>query len=414
MIITAPKLLTLQPGTKPINNGAVVFSHGIIQSVGPARDAIKKFPSHRVYSFKNAVLMPGLVNLHAHLELPNLLERVCAKTFPDWIINLIKAKKGLSKKNYQSATSININTLIQTGTTTVGEICTHGVSPALLKQSGIRSTVFHEIISMNPSLEPDQLFSLIAHSSSRMREGLSPHSPYTVSESALSAIHQFARKKDARLSMHIAESNDEVNLLQRYRSGLEKLYRFARWNLHQAPRGKSSFNYLERIGFLSPRLLAVHAVHVTKKDIELIKKSKVSIAHCPRSNKETGVGKMPLKKFLDAGIIVGLGTDSLASSPTLSLWDEMRYAYHIHRRSGVSAEDYFRIATINGAKALGMDKEIGTLEPGKKADMIVVPSPGENTGDLYSDLLRETKSCIMTMVNGKMLYNADVIPFPEG
>jgi cytosine/adenosine deaminase-related metal-dependent hydrolase len=348
--------------------------------------------------------MPGLVNLHAHLELPHLLERVCAKTFPDWIINLIRAKKDLSNKNYQSATRININTLIQTGTTTVGEICTHGVSPALLKQSGIRSTVFHEIISMNTSLEPDHLSSLIAHSSSRMREGLSPHSPYTVSESALSAIHQFARKKDVRLSMHIAESKDEINLLQRYKSGLERLYRFAQWDLHQAPRGISSFDYLKRIGFLCPRLLAVHAVQVTGKDIKLIRKSKVSIAHCPRSNKEIGVEKMPLKKFLDAGITVGLGTDSLASSPSLNMWDEMRYAHLIHRRSGISAEDIFRLATINGAKAFGLDKEIGTLERGKKADIVAVPLPEKDTGDIYSDLLRETKSCIMTMVDGKILF----------
>ena len=117
---------------------------------------------------------------------------------------------------------------------------------------------------------------------------------------------------------------------------------------------------------------------------------------------------MPLKKFLDAGVTVGLGTDSLASSPTLNMWDEMRYAYQIHRRSGVSAEDIFSLATINGAKALGLDKEIGTLAPGKKADMIAVPLPGKDTGDIYSDLLRETKSCIMSMVNGKVLHKEGV------
>jgi 5-methylthioadenosine/S-adenosylhomocysteine deaminase len=113
---------------------------------------------------------------------------------------------------------------------------------------------------------------------------------------------------------------------------------------------------------------------------------------------------MPLKKFLDAGITVGLGTDSLASVRTLNLWDEMRYAYRIHRRDGISAEDIFRVATIGGAKALGLNKDIGTIEPGKKADIIVVPLPKKNTGNLYNDLLRETKSCIMNMVNGKILY----------
>ncbi len=404
MIITAPILLTLQHDMKPIYNGAVVLRNGIIQAVGPARDTLKKYRSHRIYSFKNAVLMPGLINLHSHLELPPLLERIRTKMFPDWIINLIRAKKEPSSINYQGAARININTLIQTGTTTVGEICTHGVSPALLKQSGIRSMVFHEIISMNRSVEPDHLSSLIARSSSRMRKGLSPHSPYTVSDTALSAIHQFAREKDVRISMHIAESKDEIRLLQRKKSGLDRLYQLAQWDLNDAPRGISSFDYLKRIGCLSPRLLAVHTVHVTEIDIELIRKSKVSVAHCPRSNKETGVGTMPLKKILDAGITVGLGTDSLASSPSLNMWDEMRYAHQIHRRSGISAQDIFILATINGAKAFGMDKEIGTLVRGKKADIIAVPFPIKDTGDIYSDLLRETKSCIMTMVDGKTLF----------
>ncbi len=404
MILISPKLIPLQFGMEPINNGAVVINHGVIRAVGPAGVLINKYSSDRIYALKNAVLMPGLVNLHTHIELPPLLDTIRAETFPDWVLNLIVAKKSLALDDYKAAASANIQTLLKSGTTTVGEICTHGVSPAHLKQSGIRSTVFHEIISMNPSLETDHLSSLIAHSSSRMREGLSPHSLYTVSESALSVIRQFARKKDVRLSMHIAESKDEINLLQRYKSGLERLYRFAQWDLCQAPRGKSSFEYLKRIGFLSPNLVAVHAVQITDEDIVIIKKSKVSVAHCPRSNRETGVGRMPLKKFLDAGINVGLGTDSLASSPSLNMWDEMRYAHQIHRRSGISAEDIFRLATINGAKALGLDKEIGTLERGKKADIVAVPLPEKDTGDIYSDLLRETKSCIMTMVDGKILF----------
>ena len=406
MIITAPKLFTLQHGMKPINNGAVLCSHGIIQATGSSRDIMKKFPFHRVYSFKNAVLMPGLVNLHAHIELPPLLECVRAETFPDWIINLIRAKKGLNNNDYQHATRTNINTLIQTGTTTVGEICTHGESPALLKKSGLRAVVFHEIISMNTDRDRVPLWSL-PRPSSLMKSGLSPHSPYTVSESALHAISGLMDKKDIRIAMHIAESKDETRLLQGKKNGLESLYHLAGWDLSWAPSGHSSIEYLKRLGFLSPNLLAVHTVHVTKKDIELIRKLKVSVAHCPRSNKETGVGKMPLKQFIDAGINVGLGTDSLASSPSLNMWDEMRYAYQIHRRNGVSAEAILRLATINGAKALGLNKLIGTLESGKKADVIAVPLPGKDTGNLFSDLLRETKSCIMTMVNGDILHKDD-------
>jgi 5-methylthioadenosine/S-adenosylhomocysteine deaminase len=205
----------------------------------------------------------------------------------------------------------------------------------------------------------------------------------------------------------VAESKEEIRLLQRKKSELEKLYQLAGWDLAGAPKGSSSFEYLNRIGVLSSNLLTVHAVQVTDKDIRLIKKTKTSVAHCPRSNKATGVGRMPLKKFLDAGITVGLGTDSLASSPSINMWDEMRYAFQIHKKDGITAEAIFRLATIGGAKALGMDKELGTLEPGKKADIIAVPLPKKNTGDFYSDLLRETKSSIMTMVDGKVLYEDD-------
>jgi cytosine/adenosine deaminase-related metal-dependent hydrolase len=399
MIFTCSKLLTGRPLAPFLTNGAIVINRGIILSVGTEDNIKKSFSSHRVVRLKNAVLMPGLVNAHSHIELPPLLERVCSKTFPDWIINLIRAKKDLSNGDYQSATNININTLIQTGTTTVGEICTHGVSPALLKQSGLRAVVFHEIINMGSRIHiPRRVDSALITS------GLSPHTPYTVSEPVLRDIIMLSNKRHLRIAMHIAESKEEIRLLLRRKSGLEELYRRSGWDVGWAPHGNSSIEYLKRIGFLTPNLLAVHAVWVSGKDIDYIRKANVSVAHCPRSNKETGVGKMPLKKFLDAGVNVGLGTDSLASSPSLSLWDEMRYAYTIHRRSGVSAEDIFRLATINGAKALGLDKKIGTLEPGKKADLIAIPLPLNKTGDIYSDLLSETKSCIMSIVNGIILY----------
>jgi cytosine/adenosine deaminase-related metal-dependent hydrolase len=204
--------------------------------------------------------------------------------------------------------------------------------------------------------------------------------------------------------MHVAESKDEIRLLQGKKSGFDRLYQAALWDKSWAPSADSPFEYLHSIGLLNPNLLAVHAVQATDKDIGLIHRFRAPIAHCPRSNKELGVGRMPLMKLLDAGITVGLGTDSLASSPSLSMWDEMRYAFQIHLRDGITPKDIFRLATLGGAKALGLNKDIGTLEPGKRADIIAVPLPKKNTGDPYSDLLRETKSCIMTMVNGKMLY----------
>ncbi len=402
MIITCLKLITYRSSNLlVIDQGAVFVHEGIIEAVGTNETITKRFHGHDVIQLHDAVLMPGLVNAHTHLELPPGLHGIRSRTFPDWVLGLIEAKRHLSQRDYRTAAAENISAAIKSGTTTVGEICTHGVSPALLKRYGLRSVVFYEIIGMGNDKQVD----LPPSTRSALGEaGLSPHSPYTVSEQVLRLISRFSRERRIKLSMHVAESRDELRLLHRKKSGLEKIYQFAKWDLSRAPQGSSAVEYLHHIGFLSPRLLAVHCVQLADGDFKLMKKSGTAVAHCPRSNKELGVGRMPLKKMLNAGIPVGLGTDSLASVPSLSLWDEMRYALRIHRRDGITAKDIFRLATMGGAHVLGLNREIGTIEPGKKADIIAVPLPSKNTGDLYSDLLRETNSCIMSMVNGKILY----------
>jgi cytosine/adenosine deaminase-related metal-dependent hydrolase len=408
MILSSSQLITVQ-GIAPINNGAIAINQGTILAVGPAERIIKKYPGHRVVHLENSVLLPGLVNLHTHLELPPLLDIIRAKTFSDWVLNLIKKKKELTAGDYAIAATQNIKTLIHTGTTTVAEICTQNVSHVLLKQSGLRAVIFHEVISMNPLSPVPRIASLVSRPSSQLLEtGISPHAPHTVSERVLREIKKIALKKNLRLCMHVAESKDETRLLQGKKSGFEKLYKAAGWDRSWAPSADSPFEYLHELGLLGPRFLAVHAVQVTDQDICLIKKSSVPIAHCPRSNRETGVGKMPLKKYFDAGISVGIGTDSLASSPSLNMWDEMRYALRIHQRDGITAQDIVTLSTIGGAKALDMNRDTGSLEPGKRADIIAVPLPGKNTGDIYSDLLRETKSCIMTMVDGKIVHRKDL------
>jgi len=403
MIITSSKIIGFK-NDFPATRSGIVIKNGIVVSVGPIPNILKKFPGHQVIHLERSVLIPGLINVHTHLELPPLLETIRSKAFPDWVLNLINAKRELALDDYKTAAEKNITDIIQTGTTTVAEICTHNVSPTILKNGGLRSTIFHEVISMDPLSPLPGLSTRLSRPSALIRAGLSPHAPHTVSEKALLEIKKFALHKKIGLCMHVAESKDEIRLLQRKKSGFEKLYRIAGWNMSWAPLAESPLVYLNKLGLLNPRFLAVHAVQATDKDIEIIRKSGTPIAHCPRSNRETGAGRMRLKEFLDVGITVGLGTDSLASSPSLSMWDEMRYALKIHKKDGITARDIFLLATIGGAKALGLDKEVGTLDHGKRADIIAVPLPTKDTGDIYSDLLRETKSCIMTMVNGKILY----------
>ena len=405
MIITSPLILTLRSDSELARNGAIAIERGTILAVGPRDMVIRKYPRHHIYSFPNAALMPGLVNAHTHLELPLMIRPSRTENYAHWVLRLLRAKSRLSRENLRYAVTENIETLITSGTTTVAEICTHGISPDILRKSGMRTVVYFEIIAMQPTGWEKAVPAFPAWRSGLVHFGLSPHTPHTVSKAVLTYVRDRARRNALPLCMHIAETADELMLLRGKPGSLDTLYRAAGWQRAWAPLADSAFRYLDGLRILGKRFLAVHAVHTDDADIAVIKRSGTGIAHCPRSNRELSRGKMPLKKFLDARIPVGIGTDSLASAPSLNLWEEMRFAHQIHRRSGITPEDIIHLATLGGARALGMDHEIGSLEPGKKADIIAVPLPRKNTGDLYSDLLRETKSCIMSMVNGKIIYH---------
>ena len=175
------------------------------------------------------------------------------------------------------------------------------------------------------------------------------------------------REENLPLCMHVAESRDELKMLQGRKSGFERLYKAAGWDRAWSPSAASPFEYLNNLGLLGPGFLTVHAVHATDNDMKLIGRAGTPVAHCPRSNRETGVGRMPLRKFLNAGITIGLGTDSLASSPSLNLWDEMRYALRTHKADGIHAYTIMELATRGGANALGLADDIGSLDPGQES-----------------------------------------------
>jgi 5-methylthioadenosine/S-adenosylhomocysteine deaminase len=162
--------------------------------------------------------------------------------------------------------------------------------------------------------------------------------------------------------------------------------------------------YLHGLGVLDPECLLIHTVHLTEEDLDILAKSDVKIAHCPRSNAHLGVGQAPLKALLDRGIPTGLGTDSLASNQSLSLWDEVRFAHRAHGGL-LSPEEWITMATLGGAQALGLDREIGTLEPGKRADLTAV-TLGKPGADPYEYLLDEAspEKVRLTMVDGVSLF----------
>lgn len=403
MVIIA-HIVLLRKNLTPRKNWAILVRNGKILETGPAGTMLHSHPGEKVLVLRNALVMPGLINIHSHLELPFLMNRIKCSTYSSWVLNLLKIKRSLTKHDYRKASEENIRSLIQTGTTTVGEISTQGTSPEFLSKSGMRAAVFQEIISMSPGRPLPPRSSLPPRDRALIRHGISPHSPHTVSEQTFIALRTLLARKHSPLSIHAAETKAEGRLLRREKSDLDKLYKAAGWERAWAPKASSSVALLDRLGVLGPNTLLVHAVDVNDGDIGMIKRTGSAVAHCPRSNHSLGVGTMKLRKMLDAGVVVGLGTDSLASTATLNLWDEMRFAFAIHRKTGVTPKEILHMATMGGAKALGREKEVGSLDPGKKADIIAVPLPGKFTGDIHSDLLRETEYSIMTMVNGKILH----------
>ncbi len=223
---------------------------------------------------------------------------------------------------------------------------------------------------------------------------IAPHAPYTVSTDHLNEVRALAEKIDSPILTHLAEAPTETEFIAK--------------NYNARP-----VAYLERINFLSPRLLAAHVVHVNDEEIAILKRREVGIAHCPQSNMKLASGTAPVPAMLKAGLRLGLGTDGAASNHDLSLWEEIDSAAKLHKLisgdpTAVPAQEALAMATIGGARALHMEKEIGSIENGKRADVILVDLDALHLTPLYnflSHLVYAVKASDVsdTIVNGRVL-----------
>ncbi|MEW6408509.1 MAG: amidohydrolase family protein [Nitrospirota bacterium] len=417
IIISADKVLPIT--SLPCNRSAVVIDGDTIIEIGNAESIIEKHKdSSTVLRLTNVILMPGLINTHIHLELSGFAGLISEKNdFFDWVERLISVKLNTKRESYQSGSLKGLKELIRTGTTTVGEITSEDVSPYILAKSGMRCRVFFEVIGPDSS-NSDTVLNSTINKIERFKEmineqriltakiGLFPHSCYSVSTDLLLKCNRYSLEYDLPMSAHIAETSEECNFLSNGTGKLKEMLRrigvTSFPNTFSAP---SPIDYLDRIGLVSKNLMAVHAVHLSESDIETIANKGSSISHCPRSNKNLNTGTAPIDRFLKSNINLSLGTDSLASNTSLDLWDEMTFAYNQHKSSGVTPYDIFKMATINGAKALLMEAEAGSIEKGKKADIIAVrPKTEHRAGDIYQFLLERGVDIMMTMVSGRMLF----------
>jgi len=358
----------------PIEDGAVlVDDRGTIAAVGP-HPLVPAPPGARELDFPHASLVPGLVNTHTHLELTHLADKNAEREFARWIRALRTLKDATTPEEFSRAAERGVRDGWAAGITCVADTGSTGAPLEALARLGGRGIYYQEVFGPDPAkcaASMEELEQALARlrplASSRLRLGVSPHAPYTVSEPLYQAVADLARRERWPVAMHLAESHAESELVREGRGPFADALR-AR-GIAVTAHHRSPVQYLVQLGVLqrATEWLCIHCVQVDERDIDTLRQAGVGLAHCPRSNRAHGHGTAPLAAFRRAGLRVGLGTDSVVSVGDSNLWAEAAAA-------GLDGEDALRMLTIGGARALGLEREIGSLEVGKQADLAVFTS----------------------------------------
>jgi cytosine/adenosine deaminase-related metal-dependent hydrolase len=364
------------PITAPaIENGSVTVENGRITCVGSRR----RDDGDNV-DLGDAILMPGLVNAHCHLELTAMRGFLEDLDFRRWILRLTSAKRAvLTVEMLLDSARAGLEEGIAAGITTYADTCDSGVVIDAMGEYGVRGIMYQELFGPDPEQcaasigdFTAKLERLRGKATSLVRVGISPHAPYTVSDDLFRASTALAAKERLPMAIHIAESEVESDLILRAKGAFADGLRTR--GIDVRARASSPIALLANLGVLEQRPLLIHCVRVQPDDLDLIASRNARVAHCPISNAKLGHGIAPLLEILTAGIDVGLGTDSMASNNRMDLLEEARVALLMQRarlgtHEALSASDVLELATMGGACALGLADEIGSLETGKSADL---------------------------------------------
>ncbi len=361
----------------PIADGAVVADdHGRIVYVGAANGA----PAAEERDLGDALLMPGLVNAHCHLELTAMRGFLEDLDFRSWILRLTTSKRAvLDRDALLDSARWGLLEGVRAGITTYADTCDSGVAFDAMLERGVRGIMYQEVFGPDPGQCDDSMAELRAKVAAlRKREtplvrvGISPHAPYTVSDALFESAGVFAREELLPIAIHVAEGELESRLVAHgdgpFADGLRKR------GIAVHPRAASPAALLAQLGVLEAHPLLIHCVRVDDGDIASIAGARCGVAHCPASNAKLGHGVAPLLEMLEAGIAVGLGSDSVASNNTMNILEESRLAVLLQRaRAGsfdaLPAAQALELATLGGARAIGLDHRTGSLDVGKAADL---------------------------------------------
>ncbi len=404
--LSAPWLL---PIARPaIADGAVLLdAGGRIVAVGP--DATVPRPeTARTQHLAGTVLLPGLVNSHTHLELTGLAGLVEDGEFWAWIKHLMEIKAARSNEAFLAAAEQGIRECWQSGVTTICDTGSTGQVIAALSALGGSGIVHHEVFGADPDecAAAMQRFAadlerLAQHAAGRVSLGVSPHAPYTVSGPLYRAAAELARAHGLPMAVHLAEPPGESALLHDFTGTFADAWR-SRGIPRPSPVPISPVAWLEQHGVLSSRTLCIHVLNVDDRDADLLQRHDCAIAHCPRSNRRHHGIDAPMQRYLDRQLRIGLGTDSVVSVAPLDLIAEARAARLL---TGWDAPRTLAALTLGGAKALGLESAIGSLEAGKWGDLAAI-RVGATTTPEEAVLASTLADVSATWLGGRQVHGA--------
>jgi cytosine/adenosine deaminase-related metal-dependent hydrolase len=393
----------------PVADGAVlVGSDGRIARVGPEAE-VPRPDGVLERRYGGATILPGLVNAHTHLELTGLEGQVEEADFSRWIQRLRGLKQRRPPEEFLAATRAGLADCWAAGVTTVADTGDSGSVVQALAQAGGSGIAYVEVFGPHPDQLAASLGDLRARVSvlrrfvsPRVRLGVSPHAPYTVSGPLYRAVAEWARAEGMPLAVHLAESPAETALLAQAAGPFAEAWRRRGIPLPEVP-GRSPVAWLAEHGVLGSETLCIHVVQVDEEDLGRLARSGSAVAHCPCSNRRHGHGDAPLAGMLRAGLRVGVGTDSVASVGCLDLLAEARLA---RRLGALSAEATLELVTLAGARALGLDHELGSLEPGKWGDLAVIRlAPGVAADGVVERVLEARRDDVVaTFIGGREVF----------
>jgi 5-methylthioadenosine/S-adenosylhomocysteine deaminase len=405
-IVAGGAVVTVDGDRHIYNPGAVAIDGTTIVAVGPAADIAARFKGAEQIDATDSIVLPGLINTHGHA--PMVLYRGLADDLrlQEWLERYIfpAEAKTVSREMVRAGTRLAALEMIQSGTTAYADMYYFEEEIArATKAAGMRGVLGQTIIQF-PVADAKTPQEGLARNETFIKEfatddlivpAVAPHSPYTLDAKDLLASRALATRYGVPVLIHVAETETELGSSRKAHSGM------------------SPVSYLQSIGFWGPRTVVNHGVWVDAADIKLLRSHQVAVSHNPESNMKLASGIAPVPEYLAAGVTVGLGTDGAASNNDLDMFEAMRFAALLHKvKTGdprtLPATTALEMATIQGARALGLEKLIGSLEPRKRADLVVVSTGSARLTPIYDPVSHlvyaaHGEDVRTVMVNGRVL-----------